>query len=62
MITRQDRVKHQQLGGDGFKEDNSLKRIAEENHQISNEIFKQILYQRKDIMDYLMGKYKGKLE
>ena len=59
MITRQDRIKHKQLGGDGFKEDESLRRIAEENHQTSNEVFEQITHQQDTIMNYFMGNYEG---
>ena len=55
MITRQDRIKHQQLGGDGYKEDNLLKRIAEENHQMSNDVFSNINNMQDTMMDYLMG-------
>ena len=62
MITRQDRVKHKQLGGDGYTEDDSLKNIAEENHKMSSNIFEQITHQRDVIMSYLMGKYEGELE
>jgi len=61
MITRQDRIKHKQLGGDGFKEDESLRRIAEENHQTSNEVFEQITHQQDTIMNYFMGNYEGEL-
>ena len=56
MITRQDRIRIRELGGDGLKEDDILKMIAEENHKISSNVFEQITHQRGAIMDYLMGK------
>ena len=64
MITRQDRIRHQQIGGHTqlYKEDALLEQIATENHKMSNDIFEQIIHQRDIIMDYLMGRYTEELE
>ena len=61
MITRQDRLKHQRNGGDGYNGP-GLEAIAQENHRLSDGVFDQILNQQDTIMSYLMGQYEGELE
>jgi|ETNmetMinimDraft_4_1059912.scaffolds.fasta_scaffold33983_2 hypothetical protein len=55
MITAPDRRRHEQT-----KE--PLDAIAEENHNLSEQVFEQIVQQKEDFMNYLLGKYKGEVE
>jgi len=55
MITRPDRKRHEDTG-------ESLDLIAEENHNLSEQVYQQIKHQKDDIISYLLGKYDGELE
>ena len=52
MITIPDRMRHSETG-------ESLDQIAEKNHELSEQVYEQIKYQKEDFMNYLLGNYEG---
>ena len=55
MITRPDRKRHAETR-------ESLDSIAEENHNLSEQVYQQRKQQKDKFINYLLGKYEGELE